>query len=233
MRKIEIPVEQFPDIGVAIRYTVMILATAKFNGEVAYCEIFGHKLYSDTVTEDLAFKEITGYTMRDYDRLKIAEEQLKEAEKKANEAREIINSIKEKAKKEAHQELMQKYRIPGNKGVITMPLVIEGLKFIYQNQTLSQEELTKCLLELGCTFTFEEINEQFPNKVDIYDGLCTGDLRTGAVVVANARDSEYGRSMVINEYMNLIPAFIRVVNESSNYTDENLAVPLETSGRKK
>lgn len=220
MRKIEIPVDQFPTKGFAIRYTIMILSTAKFNGESVYCEIFGHKLYSDTVNEDEAFKQITGYTMKDYDRLQAAKEQLEEAEKMANEAKEIIKSIQDKAKKEALHELIMKYRNPDEKIVITFPMVIKGLKFIYQNQELNQEELTKCLLELGCTFTFEEIEEQLPDKVNMYDGLCTGDLRTGAVVLANARDSEYGRSVVIDEYMELIPKFIRIVTEGDDFNEE-------------
>jgi hypothetical protein len=45
-----------------------------------------------------------------------------------------------------------------------MDLVIKGLKFIAEHPEMEQEKLVDGLLNLGCNFTFSDIDEQFPEK---------------------------------------------------------------------
>ena len=51
-----------------------------------------------------------------------------------------------------------------NNNHIKMEKVIKALKFIAENQHLSQEEYELGLLTLGIDFTFDDIDEQFPDK---------------------------------------------------------------------
>lgn len=226
MEKIEIPLENFPNEGLAIKYAVMLLKMYNAEGKRAYCEILGHTLYSDTVTEEDAIKQITGYKADDYARLQAAEKQLEEAYKQVREAERIIEEIKKKAEKEAQQEELDKYRKQGEKVVITAPLVVSGLKYIVENLQLSRKELSKGLMNLGCTFTWEEIYEQFPEKVVVARGLMEGNLRAGAVIIANVRDSDYGLAMVLDEFLSKtskvsIYNFIKIVTSDPGYTDES------------
>ena len=66
--------------------------------------------------------------------------------------------------------LEQKY----DKKIIETKTVVAGLKFIAENPNLTQEELNKGLLELGCNFTFEDIQRQFPEKVSLFEGMNKG-----------------------------------------------------------
>ncbi len=47
---------------------VNTLLDAKVNGDSVYCEFNGYKFYSDTVSMDTAFIEVTGKTKADFDR---------------------------------------------------------------------------------------------------------------------------------------------------------------------
>lgn len=65
---------------------VETLLAAKERGESYTCNYKGHKLYSDTVTMDSAFLEVTGKTKKEYDIVKkkkeiFAEEEASEEEK--------------------------------------------------------------------------------------------------------------------------------------------------------
>ena len=61
-KKIELP------IGSNIDKAVNKLLEAKSRGESVYCEFNGHILYSDTVTMDSAYLEITGLTKEAHDK---------------------------------------------------------------------------------------------------------------------------------------------------------------------
>ena len=74
--------------GSNLESVVYTLLAAKARGESVYCEFNGHKLYSDTVSMDSAFMEVTGQTKADFDKAqeewrKNYEREQKEAEQRA------------------------------------------------------------------------------------------------------------------------------------------------------
>ena len=74
--------------GSNLESVVYTLLAAKARGESVYCEFNGHKLYSDTVSMDSAFMEVTGQTKADFDKAKEEwhknyEREQKEAEQRA------------------------------------------------------------------------------------------------------------------------------------------------------
>lgn len=219
MRKIEF----MP--GTDLDDAVNTLLVARANGEQVYGEFNGCKLYSDTVTMDSAYIEILGCTKAEYD--KSVEEWRENFEREEAER---------KQRKEKYRQMVNSTRIPGQDVVITMPVVIEGLKFIAENQTLSQEELLQGLLDLGCNFTFEDFNKQFSNNINLYDGMKKGAISSGASVIINMRDSEQGRSYFNEEFLNLdnessVYHFIRVATGDQTYTKDNLDLSKASTSR--
>ena len=101
---------------------------------------------------------------------------------------------------------------------ITPENVLAGLKFIARNQSLSQDELIDGLLELGCNYTLEDLEKQFPysSKKKLFKGMKKGDISSGASVIINVRDSEWGRAYVADRFLSSddntsVYHFIRVV----------------------
>lgn len=64
-----------------IESVVYELLAAKARGEQVYGEFEGHKLYSDTITMELAYKEIHGCTKEEYEKKKKEEQERVEKEK--------------------------------------------------------------------------------------------------------------------------------------------------------
>lgn len=214
-------------IGSTIESAVYELLAAKARGEQVYGDFNGHKLYSDTVTMDSAYTEIMGCTKAEFDK---RQAEWRENYKKEEQARE--------QREQGYSQMVASTRIPGQDVVITMPTVIEGLKFIAENQTLSQEELIKGLLDLGCNFTLEDIKKQFPGSGLLFEGMKKGEVACGAAVIANARDSEYGRAFCDDRFLSLddetsIYHFVRIVTGDPSYTKDNLDRSKSPSGRRK
>jgi hypothetical protein len=141
-------------------------------------------------------------------------------------------------RKQRYRQMVDSTRIPGEDVVITMPLVIEGLKFIAENQTLSQEELVKGLLDLGCNFTVEDIRKQFPDRVSLFEGMKKCDICCGASVIVNMRDSERSRLrgnewFLASDNETSIYNFIRIVTDDPNYTKDNLDISKKSNVRGK
>ena len=108
-----------------------------------------------------------------------------------------------------------------------MEVVIRGLRFIAENQLISQEELIEGLLKLGCTFSLEDIDKQFPSDITLFEGMRQCYIGTGAALIVNVRDSEYGRSYCDECFLKIdndtsIYHFIRVVTGDETYTKENI-----------
>lgn len=214
-------------IGSTIESAVYELLAAKARGEQVYGNFKGHKLYSDTVTMDSAYTEIMGCTKAEFDK---RQAEWRENYKKEEQARE--------QREQGYSQMVVSTRIPGQDVVITMPTVIEGLKFIAENQTLSQEELIKGLLDLGCNFTLEDIKKQFPGSGLLFEGMKKGEVACGASVIANARDSESGRAYCDDRFLSLddetsIYHFVRIVTGDPNYTKDNLDISKSSNGRRK
>lgn len=128
--------------------------------------------------------------------------------------------------------------IAQNEQIITMRKVINGLKFIAENQSMSLEELSTGLLELGCNFTLEDIKEQFPKQIPVFYGMKQGNIASGASVIVNMRDSEYGRSYVEDRFLSQddessVYNFIRIVTEDETYTKENIEKLSSNVGKKR
>jgi len=196
---------------------VYTLLAAKARGQHVWCYFNGHKLYSDNVTMDKVYLEVTGRTKKEFDQQLL-------------ESREQFKKSMQEAKLEEEQEVQlvleskKKCTLP-----ITQELVIAGLKFIAENQTISQEELTAGLLELGCNFTLEDIKNQVTTpEINLFDGMSQGDLICGAIVIANARKDFLGRAYVSDRFLSVddntsIYNYIRIVTGDKTYTKDKVA----------
>lgn len=201
-----------PDIN--LDSTVYSLLAAKARGERVFCTFQNHKLYSDTVSIDSAYLEVFGYTKEEFER-------------RVNESLEKENIEKEKIKI-MEQENAKKVEESRKQGVekITLSLVISGLKFIAEHQSISQEELVDGLLKLGCNFTYEDIEKQFnTNGIKLFDGMKHGLICSGATVIANMRDYGYSRSLFADRFLSRdddysIYHFIRITTGDITYTKE-------------
>ena len=199
----------FGSIDQAVEY----LLKAKARGEHVFCDYNGHKLHSDNVTLDSAYVEILGCTKYEYEN------------KQEKWMDDYKRKIKDTETREQRYADMVKENREKSVNPVTMPLVVSGLKFIAENQSLSQDELISGLLKIGCNFTLEDINKQIPADVDIFKGMQEGSLKAGASVIVNVRDSEFGRSYCEDTFLSLddensLYNFIRVTTGNSDYTKE-------------
>ena len=223
------------------------LLDAKARGEQVYGKFNGHIFYSDTVTMDSAYMEIFGHTKEENDRI-IAEDlegrlaslmdhYTEEANLKAAELEKSKVFLQKNKDDSMHSsQMVDATRIQGQDVIITNSIVINGLKFITENQTLTQEELIKGLLELGCNFTHEDIKKQFACDIGLYDGLKKGDIACGASVIAHMRDSEFIREDLTEKLLSYddemsIYHFIRIATGDPNYTKAKLDASKGTSER--
>mgnify|MGYP000361534231 FL=1 len=196
---------------------VYTLLAAKARGQHVWCYFNGHKLYSDNVTMDRVYLEVTGRTKKEFDQQLL-------------ESREQFKKSMQEAKLEEEQEAQlvleskKKCTLP-----ITQELVIAGFKFIAENQTISQEELTAGLLELGCNFTLEDIKNQVTTpETSLFAGMSRGDLACGASVIANARKDFFSRAYVSDRFLSVddntsIYNYIRIVTGDKTYTKDKVA----------
>ena len=199
----------FGSIDQAVEY----LLKAKARGEHVFCDYNGHKLHSDNVTLDSAYVEILGCTKDEYEN------------KQEKWMDDYKRKIKDTETREQRYADMVKEHREKSVNPVTMPLVVSGLKFIAENQSLRQDELISGLLKIGCNFTLEDINKQIPADVDIFKGMQEGSLKAGASVIVNVRDSEFGRSYFEDTFLSLddensLYNFIRVTTGNSDYTKE-------------
>ena len=204
--------------GTSLEEAINKLLEAKANGEHVYCDFNGHMLHSDTVSMEETYKEILGKTKEEID---ADNKEYAERYEREKAARDMIE--------QAYADRVAADREKTGERPITEELVVEGLKYIVANQSLSQDELIDGLLELGCNFSFEDIRKQYPDVVNINvaEGMRKGDVGTGASVVANMRDNEYGRNygtdvFLLKDNDQSIYAFIRKVTGDESYTKESL-----------
>lgn len=206
--EVEIKVEA----GDSLESIVYLLLAARARGEKAFANFNGHILHSDTVSLDSAYDEIFGYTKAEFD--KAAKEM---EEKMQNE--ELARKIRE-------QGYAKKIEVSRNQGKygINYQNVINGLKFIAEHRSMSQDELIDGLLQLGCNFSIEDIKQQFPNiKGNLSDGMSQGSLACGANIIVNMRNTEYGRGKGDEKFLSVdsedsIYNFIRIVTGDETYT---------------
>ena len=116
-----------------------------------------------------------------------------------------------------------------SKRKITFFKVLYGLKFIAENQALSDEEIKNGLLDLGCDFTFEDINNVFQHEFALVPGMNHGNLASGASVIANVKEGGVSRTFINEVFLSTdnntsIYHFIRLVTGDNSYTKENIDV---------
>jgi len=104
---------------------------------------------------------------------------------------------------------------------ITKAKVINGLKFIAENQDLNYQELIKGLKELNCIITIDDIKKEYPDA-PIYLGLSKGYLGSGAAIIANVLLSEENRNICNDAFLKednnvSIYNFIRIATNDENY----------------
>ena len=201
------------ELGDTLDTVVRRLLQANEEGKSVFCVFNGVKLYSDTVTMDSAYREVMGCTREEY--IQKTKKYLEEYDKK---------SMAKEAREKEYLEKVAASRTDEKK-VITLEEVIDGLKFIAEHQSMSQEELIDGLLDLDCNFTLEDIKQQFPEEIQLFEGMKNGNIACGASVIANTIDSEYGRSYCEERFLSLdddisIYHFIRVVTGDETYTKE-------------
>lgn len=199
-----------------IESAVYTLLAAKARGEHAWCYFNGHVLCSDNITMDSAYKEVTGYTKEEFKQYLVKRKE--EFERKLAE---------EKAEEQAEMKLVSESK-KKHSSKITQQLVVDGLKFITENQNIPQHELVKGLLELGCNFTLEDIRNQFSStSISLFEGIRQGDLASGASIIANVRQSSFSRSFVDDRFLSVdndvsIYNYIRIVTGDMTYTKEKI-----------
>lgn len=174
-----------------LQSVVYTLLAAKARGENAYCIFDGLIFHANNVTMESAELEVFRKEYRQ-----------KEMGRKLRECRY-------KMKVAADRER--------NNHDITLENVVAGLKFIAENPSMPQEELVDGLLSLGCNFTLEDIDRQFPKKKKISKGMKKGDLACGASVIVRMRDSEGDRLIYSDRFLSVddstsIYNFIRVAS---------------------
>ncbi len=201
--------------GSNIDSAVYLLLSYKARGVHAYGVFNGYELDSETVSMDGAYKKILGCTKEEWD------------EKQRQSRIEYERQEKEREIREAgYKNTVAEHRANSD-GIITMDKVIAGLKFIAENQEISQEEMIQGLLDLGCDFSFDDIKRQFPDQGLLFDSMRKCYASGGASLIVNARDSEGGRAYVEDRFLSLddytsIYHFIRVVTGDESYTKENI-----------
>lgn len=211
MEEKELNIERYRNIDEVIK----ALVAEREKGNHVFCNFNGHILHSDTATVDSIYMEVIGMTKEAYLQ-----------EMKAWREKYEIEEQQRKAREEGYAKKVAESRAKG-RGPITQVEVINGLKFIAENQQLTQDELIDGLLDMGCNFTLDDINKQFRSTTLLFDGMVNGDISCGATVIANMRDSEYGRDFAIDRFLSVdrdesIYHYIRVTTGDQSYTLENI-----------
>ncbi len=214
------------DPGKKIADVEKILLDAKARGQEIYVVFNEKQLHSKDMNKDYVYKQLFGITKKEY------EQKYNQSLNEHNE-----NEKKDKLKKEKFKKVIKEMN-NDKKQTANYQNVINGIKYIIENQNLTQEELFNGLVNLGCTFTIEDINEQFKHPLPLFDGIKTGDLCCGASTIVNTRDSEIGRAYVTENFLEKddecsLYNYIRITTGDMNYTKEKIDELLKGDSIKK
>ena len=191
------------------------LLESRARGEHVVIEFNGKELHSDNVTVDSAYMEVLGCTKAEFEQ---QQKEILESYRREEEERKI--------REQGYAERVKASRTEENKP-ITLEEVVNGLKFIAEHQSMSQDELIDGLLQIGCNFTLDDIKKQFPGEIGLFEGIKQGNLGAGATVVCNARDTEFGRSFCDDRFLSVdddmsLYHFVRITTNDDTYTKENV-----------
>lgn len=207
--------------GYTFEDAVSELLEAKADGKHVYGYFNQYLLDSDVIDSiDDAYQIVFGHTKEETERQQ--QEMIRQNNERINQEKQA-RQIRE----DNYAKMISSARKPGQVVLITMPIVINGLKFIAENQNLSQKELIKGLLDLGCNFTLDEINKQFPNSNASFGEIKKDDPSLGATVIVQVRDSELGREYCNERLLSVddnisIYHLIRILTNNPNYTKASI-----------
>ncbi len=116
------------------------------------------------------------------------------------------------------------------KNVITMELVIAGLRFIAENRNLSVDDLADGLEKLGCNWTFDDWHAQFDEmpEISLFDGMRLGVISCGANIIINMGSRNgLNRSYGDDRFLSVdddtsVYHFVRLVTGDNSFTKANI-----------
>ena len=193
-----------------------VLIKANQKGEKAWGVYNGHVLTSQDASFDSIYLEAFGQTKKEYDSIK-----------RKDNVRFDYQDLIDRENEKSIAEVLAKARIDGEPKVDFVS-VIKGLKFIVENIDLSYIEMATGLISLGCKFSIKDIKNAMGEKhINLSEGMRKGDIYSGAVIIANIRDSIHIKSRVIEAFLkedndSSIYHFIRLITGDDSYTKENI-----------
>lgn len=95
--------EELKLYGMTLKSCIDKLLEYKEKGKLVFVEFNGHKLYSDTITLDSAYEEVTGLKYNDY--LELADKWTKDIEEEERKHKEAIPSLIEEWKQKGREIL--------------------------------------------------------------------------------------------------------------------------------
>ena len=209
----ETPVEIQP--GTNIAEVEKMLLDAKAKGDQIVVVFNGKELHSKDMKKDYVYNQVFGVTKKEFEEqqsknLNSVLEEMEQDKKRSQEFESKLNDINK-----------------DNKPIISYQTIIDGIKYICEHKNASQEELFEGLVNLGCTFTLEDVKAQFKQEVKLFDGIKTGDLSCGAYTIINARDTSFGRTYVnecflSNDGIGSLYNYIRMITGDMSYTKDRV-----------
>lgn len=199
--------------GTRFDEAVDMLLQQKEKGKNCFINFSGVKIYSvDTDSVDDAYIQFDGMTKAE----------LEEKARKEREGRDAFDR-ETKRREEWYAKQITESREWVEEVKITKENVVAGLKFIAEHQDMEQNQLIHELIKLGCNFTMDDINKQFPKKVELFLGMRDGNLWCGASVIVNVMTWEYWRWLAKSYFLSgdhdvSVYAFIRKVTGDQSYT---------------
>lgn len=195
---------------------VNLLMKKKAEGKNCFINFYWTKIYSVTTKDiDDAYFQWKWMSKAEYEE--------KERKKSEESLEELNKSFKQR---EAKERLYAKKIEDSRKGkesvVITKDVVVAGLKFMAEHPKMEWVELVDNLINLGCNFTREDINKQYPNRkgVKLFSGMREWNILCGATVIAWCVSDGYIDDRFFED--GSAYAFIRKVTGDETYTKENV-----------
>ena len=203
--------------GLGLEEIVYILKKYDNNGQRAFCEFNGILLFSDDITMEKAYQQVYGTDfsaekeeVKDYQDLKANRRASINPEDQSN-----IDKTKEVRDREKSEGIFE----------INKNNVIRGLKFMAENVGMPQSQYVEGLIYRGCTFTQKDISQELGGEIKLPDDFWANGIKTGAFLIAMARDAYDSRKMIEDTYLsiddsNSLYEYIRNLTNDKQYTKQ-------------
>lgn len=153
-------------------------------GEDIIVKWHNHDFKSKGLTVEKAFLDVYNYDAKPNieSTNQLREEKKHRREKMSEGDNRRINEYKE-LRKQASEEEKE----------ITPEKIVNGLKYIAEHTTQTQDELVKGLENLNCFWTYNDVIDQLKFECNFQEGMRTGIPLCGAKLITIIRDSENDR----------------------------------------